>query len=575
MVEQGRGTRTHRTGGNLATWLTPSVTAGFATIVGIGCIAIEEGHCARRGGDLACDGRKCVMSFEAEIERIDGCTDEVPARGGFVHVKYGLPDDFDTFQRQLQTVADRRSPPLACSMDEVVELRPAFEVLHAEVIEPLDGHSRARRGSIDLGKIDDFTEAVDAWMAVSCKERPGGETTESGTDTGTSSDDAGSTPDSPSDCDDCPATAPFCDAATHECVGCDEQPDPDGACAELDSDRPLCVGGACVACTAASTTVCDDTNRVCDEETHECMDCTAHEQCATGACELVKGTCFPEGTLQLTADAARNVTVVVTEDVADGEFAVIRVHATEMAHGSVVIDGGKTIALLAASGDPRITGSEGGDPEVLRVEGAETVVYLDGLRLSGHQDGIGVRVTQGLAWLDRTRVVFNARGGIVAEDGAVLHMRNSTVGGNGSGDPGQSGLAVHAATAHVLYTTLARNDADSADSIHCVSGMVVTMRNSIAVGRDVLSIDCNGIEVTSSALDEDIGDEQDANENVGELVTGWFIDSTGGDFRLSDMGGAIFTDIARWRDGDPSEDIDGDARPDITGTPDYAGADIP
>jgi hypothetical protein len=144
------------------------VTAGLGALATIGCLGLGDEDCAKRGGDLACDGQKCVMSLEEELETANGCADEVPARGGFVHVEYGLPDDFRAFEQDLKEAIERRTPVLECSEEEIIELRPRFEVLRAEVIEPLDGWSRVRRGSIDLGKIEEFNAAVNAWVAASC-----------------------------------------------------------------------------------------------------------------------------------------------------------------------------------------------------------------------------------------------------------------------------------------------------------------------------------------------------------------------------------------------------------------------
>jgi len=582
MAKHERGSRTSRTIYGLSTKLIISASASLGTIAAAGCIEIQDGHCALGGGDIACGEQKCVMSLETKEETADGCMDDVPARGGFVHVKYGLPGDFATFEEHLETAVDRSSPPLACNMEKTEGLRPSFDVLHAEVIAKLDGKSRVRRKSIDLGRIDDFTKAVDGWIEENCEAQPGGGDTAADTDTGLPPDDSGSTTEDPSGCPICPSTAPFCDPMTLECVGCDEMPEPDDACAGLDSNRPLCVGGACVACTAANADACG--GELCDGESHMCVPCTEHSQCEAGACELLWGTCFPEDAQQLLVDAdggagVESSVAEAVDVVEDGGFAVIRVRAfgsmgEEHNYDSVVIDGGKTIALLAApGGPPRITGSE--SPEVLRVVGPGTAVYVDDVRLSGHENGIGLRVTNGLAWLDRTRVVRNSRGGIVVEANAQLFLRNSIVGGNGASGADQRGLEVNAASANLLYTTLAMTDANVIDSIRCRMGGTVKVRNSIVVGRDADSIDCEDIDITNSALDEIIGDDEDANENVGAGLSEWFDDVAQGDYRLTALGGTVFADIAMWQLGDPSEDIDGDPRPTTPGAPDHAGADIP
>jgi len=63
------------------------------------------------------------------------------------------------------------------------------------------------------------------------------------------------------------------------------------------------------------------------------------------------------------------------------------------------------------------------------------------------------------------------------------------------------------------------------------------------------------------------------------LNANWFVSYVSGDFSLTTMGAApgdaIFESVAQWQSGDPSTDIDGDPRPTVDATPDYAGADIP
>jgi len=92
--------------------------------------------------------------------------------------------------------------------------------------------------------------------------------------TATDPDTSGTEEGPPVDCDApdgepddvCPQSAPFCQGGT--CVGCDAIGDT--ACAALDPTTPICTAdGACAACTE-------------------------HDQCATGACRLRTGECFPE-----------------------------------------------------------------------------------------------------------------------------------------------------------------------------------------------------------------------------------------------------------------------------------------
>lgn len=57
-------------------------------------------------------------------------------------------------------------------------------------------------------------------------------------------------------------------------------------------------------------------------------------------------------------------------------------------------------------------------------------------------------------------------------------------------------------------------------------------------------------------------------------MTSWFEGFNLGDFHLnSGMYPLEIETAATWTTGDPSIDINGDTRPDIDGTPDFAGAD--
>ncbi|MEX1362178.1 MAG: hypothetical protein AB1Z98_03585, partial [Nannocystaceae bacterium] len=227
------------------------------------------------------------------------------------------------------------------------------------------------------------------------------------------------------------AAAPFCETASGECVGCDGLEDGDGACAELDANAPLCFEGGCVACTTMDPSVCEAQGLVCDDETNTCVPCTEHDQCGEAACNLFDGTCLP-------ADAV--VRVGVGRDYTTIEAAVSSFGAGEMGtivvfDGSynepITIDGGRVIAFLVNEGDlPEWTRTSGMDAPQLVV--SDGTVLIDGLQLSGNDStaDAGILVDGGRAWLDRSRVVTNLGGGIVAQNAGELVLRNCFVGGS-------------------------------------------------------------------------------------------------------------------------------------------------
>lgn len=360
--------------------------------------------------------------------------------------------------------------------------------------------------------------------------------------------------------------APFC-GVTGECGTCEGKKDPDGACRDVDPLLPLCVGGACVACTPENPLVCDEQLLLCDGGTNACVSCTAHEQCGSGACELAVGTCFPADTVvHVDGDGGQdfmNVAAAVTS-IGAGLHGVIVVHEQDSGLGypSVVVDANKVIALLAAPGEtPSILGTAGNPG--LTVNGAGTVLYMDGLSVSGNTMGLGLRVDDGLAWIDRSRIVQNSGGGVRAENGAELTLHNCFI----DGDVNAIGLEVTNASASVLYSTIATSTFGTTPAVSCTAPLEVDIRNSIVVSQGGAAPDelaCASALLTNTALEDDVG-----------FNVGWFTSFDSGDFSLTASGTTTFADLAVWATGDPPTDIDGQPRPGVNGTPDYVGADVP
>jgi len=397
-----------------------------------------------------------------------------------------------------------------------------------------------------------------------------------GSETGSESSESGTTGTMP--CmgnEDCPdAAAPFCEPDGGECVRCDGLGDGDAACAELDAGAPLCVAGACVACTPENPVVCDEQQLLCDGETNACAPCTEHGQCGSGACELAVGRCFPEDfVVTVDGDGGADypsVTAAVAA-VDDGGHGVIVVHELDggtpyTAAMGLTIAGGKTIALLAAPGELPIIQGTGMNPG-LRVEGAGTILYMDGVQVSGA--GMqGVVADAAFAWLDRSRIVGNAGGGIVAQNGAELTVRNCFVGSLGD----VVGVEITESSASVLYSTVSASTFGMTPALSCTSPIAVEVRNSIIVsqgGTPPDEVSCPGIGIIRSATEA----------KVGSFNIGWFADYNGDDFTLTTMGmppgSEVFAGIAQWNEGDPLTDIDGDPRPTTAGAADFAGADVP
>lgn len=363
------------------------------------------------------------------------------------------------------------------------------------------------------------------------------------------------------------AAAPFCGPGG-ECVACDGMADPDAACAGADPGEPLCVDGACVQCTVEDPSACTGMTPVCDGASNSCVPCTAHDQCGEAACNLFTGACLPAE-----ADAIAHVgpgqefatlALALASIPAGGEGTLV-VHQADYNEG-VLVNGDRTVAFLAAEGDlPLWLLGGGGAPQLTVVTGGTALV--DGLRLSGNATDRGVRVNGGRAWVDRSRIVQNAGGGVVAENGADLILRNCFVGGDISD---VDALAVDGATADIIYTTMA-GGFGIATALGCDVTAVVSVRSSLLVARtDSDEIVCDAT-IEHSATELALGG---SNVALGDMSTTWFTAYGTGGFGLTAMHPAAIDTAAQWQAGDPPTDIDGDPRPAVDGTPDYAGADV-
>jgi hypothetical protein len=368
--------------------------------------------------------------------------------------------------------------------------------------------------------------------------------------------------------EDCPdPAAPICDLTIDQCMPCDAyEPAANTACAQRDPGFPLCVDGACVQCTAESPTACTGKTPVCDGVTNACVPCTTHDQCDEVACNLFTGTCFPSE-----ADAIAHVgpgqelttlAAAVTSFPAGIEGTVVVHQGTY--NEAVTVDDDRTVAFLAARGDsPAWTLNGGGMPQ-LTVSAGSTVL-MDGLQLSGNTNDLGLRVDGGRAWVDRSRIVANLGGGIVAENAAELVLRNCFV---GSGALDVDVITLDASSLDMLYTTVGGGAVlgGRARALYCEGALTAEIRNSILVSADPMpEVECPGVISTNSAMEAD----------VGPLNGTWFMSYVTGDFHFTPTGATTFAAVAQWKTGDPLTDIDGDLRPTDDGSPDHAGADVP
>lgn len=335
---------------------------------------------------------------------------------------------------------------------------------------------------------------------------------------------------------------------------------------DCEDPTPVCDSGECVQCTVAMPEVCSAMSLACDDATHTCMPCTAHDQCPGGAaCNLFTSTCLP-------ADAVfdvmwgNNALTNAYQGFAGSEATFI-VHAGAYTD-SFTVEAGKVVAFVAYGEDEVTWNNGGGFSSQLTVSAGSTVLldridFVDG----GTNDWL-VDVL-GRAWVDRAEVV-PAKEGIRVQDGGELTLRNCLIGGAPMG--GRGLFVTGTASAEVLYTSVA---SVNNPAVQCGDMAEVTIRNSIIVSTDG---DAPGELVCPPAVL--MGTATEAQVGVFAANAEWFVDFTdpgflGVDLRLSQNGAFVFQDYATWQIGDPPIDIDGQPRPVNAGASDYPGGDVP
>lgn len=459
---------------------------------------------------------------------------------------------------------DPEHPYCVLGFDECFEAASLGEFSNGCVAEAPPPECSSPCGVDNGGACIDPTESS---SSGSTTDQPSS-TTESETETDAETDDLTTTtgPECMDNVECMDPALPFCIEQT--CSPCSASVDvtPDEACAGLDETTPLCVDDTCVQCTAEDASACVDTTPLCDAESNTCVACSFHEECqdiGSPACNLATGACFdPQAVTEVSLSSA-NALQNAINTVADGAEHAIVITGGSGLH-TVTIDGGKTIAIVSNSSAVRSIQGNGGSPGIT-VSGNDTIAFLHRARLFGNTDDVGITVTSGASlFADSTQVAQNAGGGITLASGTSAQLRNCMVAGEG-GNPGQPALSATGANLELLYSTLGLDFNNGGSVLEC-SGGSVSIRNSVIVSEASAGgseIDCAGATATNSAVETTLS------------PTTWFPLFASGDYSLSASGQTQFSDIAAWLNGDPPFDFEGDARPDIDGTADYAGADVP
>lgn len=361
---------------------------------------------------------------------------------------------------------------------------------------------------------------------------------------------------------------PFC--VGEVCVGCSGVVEVTGdeACAGLDEGRPICAGDVCVQCTGERDEACGGETPVCDEGSSTCVGCRFHEECqgvGLPACNVATGGCFAGDAVTEVNAGTPGALQSAVDGVSAGAEWVLRVTGSGGTNHTVVVDGGKTIAIVSASDDPGVmqeVRGNSGDP-TLTVTGAGTTVFLHRIALTLNGDDVGVSVGPAATlYADASRVAQNSGGGISFATGSSGVLRNCMVAGAG-GNPGVPAVIGTGATIEILYSTLGLPANFGGAPLECAGG-TVSVRNSIVVNENNTpggEVDCPGSTVETSALRTTLS------------PTDWFAGFASGNYALTAAGQAEFDGIAVWEDGDPPFDYEGDGRPKMVLSTDYPGAD--
>lgn len=395
---------------------------------------------------------------------------------------------------------------------------------------------------------------------------------------------------------------PFC-VASNTCGSCS---DLQVTCGEATGGAlPACdaASGLCVECTPDDADACT-AKEVCNPYTLKCGECTEHEQCGSGACNLQSGECFDasavvwvqqKGSCSLDVNdpalgtEAKPLCKIIDplnlDKWANKPELVIFVKSgisPQVAVPAATIDG-KSLAIIGVGEPMPVITDASPDPLLAPNGGAK--LFVDRLELRGASNAGAAIDCSGnsVLWVDRSRIVQN--GGGMSANVCEVHVRRTVLTSNKAGSTfvGASQVVVEnsfvtandikvsggalvvkaPASLQMSYSTIADNTGAAATSgVLCDPGTSVSIRNSILLGD---------LDPIFAACDAD-----DGGNFIGAAikVMDLFQSLKDGIYRPK-PGAAEIDDIAIWKIGDPYVDFDGELRPNEDGVSDFAGADRP
>ncbi|WP_434427058.1 hypothetical protein [Nannocystis pusilla] len=372
-----------------------------------------------------------------------------------------------------------------------------------------------------------------------------------------------------------------------------------------------CHEGQCVECIDSAT--CN--GGVCDPVDHVCRACREHDECPETACELDDGVCFPKDS---TSHAFIDPTLVCGEQSCakdqpccsigqamsqhqDAVHLVLHLLPGTYSTGIHLEQGGRKVAIL---GSELTTFTVDVEPTILLgVEmqdlAIDSELYVSRIRIENGQGAAAVRCrSSAQLWLDNVRIVAYGGRAISAADcttvvrrnqlalnlhsihiaeGTTMRLENSLVAHFNMGAALEIG---NASAAHLLYTTLGDITQHESGLFACLDGTAgLDARNSALLSHGLVntfSCATSAAQLSDSVVSASELENVDTNTGVipPQAVPQIFMDWNGGDLHVFGDGLPL-AGVARWKQGDPRTDVDGDPRPLMDGALDIAGGDRP
>ncbi|MEM7153799.1 MAG: hypothetical protein AAF799_13205 [Myxococcota bacterium] len=409
---------------------------------------------------------------------------------------------------------------------------------------------------------------------------------------------------------DCPDERPQCSEGV--CLACADLE----SCEAHDPATPAChePSGRCLPCLPDGDTCSGDMPHC--TGAGQCVQCLDSTHCPDSACNRFTGTCMPTDSVYWvfnstqdewpdpdgTVNAPFGSIQEVLQTVGDEQVTIWIAGSAYIEAMGMTIEGPRTVAIREfvepTFGDDELDPLFGGGLAAMTVTGGARVI-VEEVDVTEHEDvaidcfgadlwlvnlglmggtGTGLRAVDCDVHLSGVHVGGNDRGAITTSGNTTLSIVNSVIGLNGVPLATEgTALELRGGTAEIVHSTIAANYGEPDRASVLCSGAALRIHNSIVTSFDA-SIDCPQAQVDHSVVDTPSlsGD----GVFIADFNPQWFNSFGAGRTRvrwptLADPESSPMAGVAQWALGDPLTDIDGDPRPAVDGSEDYAGCERP